>query len=137
MITNRSVPDTRIIPVLAYPDVAAASDWLCNAFGFKVRLRIATHRAQLVFGDGAVILTDQGATEGASGHSVHVRVEDADRHHEQATSAGARAGEPPAEYPYGEKQYSAEDPWGHRWTFSESIADVDPASWGATSIDID
>jgi hypothetical protein len=33
-------------------------------------------------------------------------------------------------------QYSAEDLGGHRWTFSQSIADVDPGSWGATSIDI-
>jgi uncharacterized glyoxalase superfamily protein PhnB len=137
MIGNRSVPDATVIPVLSYPDIAEASDWLCNAFGFKQRLRIGTHRAQLVYGDGAVILTDLGADEGASGHSVHVRVEDADGHHEHAAAAGARVGQPPTEYPYGEKQYSAEDPWGHRWTFSESVADVDPASWGATSIDID
>jgi uncharacterized glyoxalase superfamily protein PhnB len=37
---------------------------------------------------------------------------------------------PPVDYPYGERQYSAVDPGGHVWTFSESIADVDPASWG-------
>jgi uncharacterized glyoxalase superfamily protein PhnB len=66
-----------------------------------------------------------------------VRVEDADRHHAHAVEAGARIGQPPAEYPYGEKQYNAEDPWGRSWTFSESVADVDPASWGATSINID
>jgi len=24
------------------------------------------------------------------------------------------------------------DPGGHRWTFSQSIADVDPADWGGT-----
>jgi uncharacterized glyoxalase superfamily protein PhnB len=125
------------MPVLAYPDVTEASKWLCDAFGFKVRLRIGDHRVQLLLGDGAVILTDQGANEGASGHSVHVQVDDADRHYEHAAGAGARVGERPTEYPYGEKQYGAEDPWGHRWTFSESIADVDPASWGATSIDID
>jgi uncharacterized glyoxalase superfamily protein PhnB len=137
VIANRSVPDATVIPVLAYPDIAEASDWLCNAFGFRQRLLIGSHRAQLVFGDGAVILTDQGADEGPSGHSVLVRVDDAARHHEQAAAAGARIGQPPTEYPYGEKQYGAEDPWGHRWTFSESIADVDPASWGATSINLD
>jgi uncharacterized glyoxalase superfamily protein PhnB len=38
-------------------------------------------------------------------------------------------------HPYGERQYTAEDPGGHRWTFSESIADVDPADWGGTLID--
>jgi len=53
MIANRSVPSSTVIPVLAYDDVTQASDWLCRAFGFKERLRIADHRAQLVFGDPA------------------------------------------------------------------------------------
>jgi uncharacterized glyoxalase superfamily protein PhnB len=42
----------------------------------------------------------------------------------------------PADYPFGERQYTAEDPGGQRWTVSESTSDVDPASWGATSINI-
>lgn len=57
MIANRSVPAASVIPVLAYDDVTAATDWLCDAFGLRVRLRIGAHRAQLVFGDGAVIVT--------------------------------------------------------------------------------
>ncbi|MGH2471204.1 MAG: VOC family protein [Candidatus Limnocylindria bacterium] len=149
-IVNRSVPSASVIPVLAYEDVAEACDWLAKAFGFKVRLRIGDHRAQLVFGDGAVIVTardkaalDAGAifSGGASRaamvrHSVHVRVDDAKRHYEHAMESGARVLQPPTDYPYGERQYTALDLGGHLWTFSESIADVDPASWGATSIDI-
>jgi uncharacterized glyoxalase superfamily protein PhnB len=42
----------------------------------------------------------------------------------------------PADYRFGERQYTAEDPVGHCWTLSESTTDVDPASWGATSINI-
>ena len=57
MIVNRSVPPAPVIPVLAYDDVAEATDWLCNAFGFTERLRIGAHRVQLVFGDGAVVVT--------------------------------------------------------------------------------
>ena len=38
----------------------------------------------------------------------------------------------PQNYPYGERQYSAVDLGVHRWTFSQSIADVDPAEWGGT-----
>ena len=136
MIPNRSVPDATVIPVLSYPDVTEASEWLSNAFGLRVRLRIGNHRVQMQYGDGAVILTDQGGGEGVSGHSVHVRVEDADTHYHHASEAGARVGDAPIEYPYGEKQYGAKDPWGHSWTFSESTADVDPASWGATDIDL-
>jgi uncharacterized glyoxalase superfamily protein PhnB len=70
-------------------------------------------------------------------HAVHVRVDDADRHHEQAKRAGAEILQPPTDYPYGERQYSALDPSGHHWTFSQSMADVDPASWGATAINLD
>jgi uncharacterized glyoxalase superfamily protein PhnB len=135
VIAHRTVPAASVIPVLAYADVAEASDWLCKAFGFTERLRIGGHRAQLVFGDGAVIVTDRGDTS-AGTHSVHVRVEDADRHHEQAKKCGARILQPPTDFPYGERQYSAEDLGGHHWTFSQSIADVDPVSWGATSINI-
>lgn len=129
MIGNRSVPAATVIPVLAYDDVPRASEWLCRAFGFRERLRIGEHRAQLTFGDGAVILTDRGARTGAA---VHVRVDDADRHHERARRHGARILQPPADQPYGERQYSAADLGGHVWTFSQSIADVDPASWGGT-----
>ena len=141
MIANRSVPPVSVIPVLAYLDVAEATAWLCSAFGFRERLRIGTHRAQLMFGDGAVIVTqrDSTAEPPASGatFAVHIRVEDAVRHYEQAARCGARILSAPADYPYGERQYSAEDPGGYRWTFSQSIADVDPALWGGTVIAID
>jgi uncharacterized glyoxalase superfamily protein PhnB len=126
--SNRSVPEATVIPTLAYPDVAEATDWLCRAFGFRMRLRIGDHRAQLVLGDGAVIVT-QGEG-GSAGHGVLVRVEDADAHHARAVAEGATIVDQPSDHPYGERQYSAEDPGGHHWTFSQSIADVDPADWG-------
>jgi uncharacterized glyoxalase superfamily protein PhnB len=139
VIANRSVPPSSVIPELAYRDVAEASEWLCNAFGFRERLRIGNHRVQLVFGDGAVIVTklrDSAAPEAdRATHAMLVRVEDAERHHDQAARAGATSLDTPADYPYGERQYNAEDPGGHRWTFSQSIADVDPASWGGTLIE--
>jgi len=135
VIPNRSVPNATVIPELPYADVGEASDWLSAAFGFKERLRIGDHRAQLVFGDGAVIATKRG--DDASTCSVLVRVEDADSHHERAASHGARILYQPTDYPYGERQYTAEDIGGHHWTFSQSIADVDPASWGGTAVGID
>ncbi len=138
MIQNRSVPPASVIPELAYDDVVEASEWLCKAFGFRQRLRIGSHRVQLVFGDGALIVIERKKTEGdrsdALTHAVLVRVDDADRHHEQAVRAGARILQPPTDFPYGERQYNAEDLGGHHWTFSESIANVDPASWGGTLV---
>jgi uncharacterized glyoxalase superfamily protein PhnB len=147
MLVNRSSPTPTVIPVLGYEDVVKASDWLCDAFGFSVRLRIGNHRAQLVFGDGAVIVTERhlghesDAPDRAESrpphpdelsHAVHVRIADVDQHYERASQRGARILRQPADYPYGERQYTAEDLGGHRWTFSQSIADVAPEEWGGT-----
>ena len=90
MRPNRSIPRSTVIPVLIYPDVRAAVDWLCAAFGFVERVRIGeNHRAQLTFGDGAVIIGDvrgdrRAPRAGESTHSVLVRVPDARAHCEHA-----------------------------------------------------
>jgi len=98
-----------------------------------VRLRIGSHRVQLNVGDGAVIVREMRPNElnavlGA-GHSVSVRVEDADAHCHQAKDRGARITQDPVTEPYGERQYNAED-FRHSWTFSQSVADVHPQEWG-------
>ncbi len=136
MLANRSIPRSTVIPELAYQDVGAAIDWLCRAFGFTLRLRIGNHRAQLNVGDGAVALTEQrvdDAEDSRSRSAVLVRVEDVNRTHERAQQQGARILRPPTDYPYGERQFIAEDLAGHRWTFSESIADIAPEEWGGTA----
>jgi hypothetical protein len=48
MPANRSMPASNVIPTLAYPNVPAAADWLCAAFGFSVRLRIGSHALWLL-----------------------------------------------------------------------------------------
>jgi uncharacterized glyoxalase superfamily protein PhnB len=137
MLANRSMPWCTVIPELAYPDVGEAVDWLCDAFGFTLRLRIGNHRAQLNVGDGAMVVTEQRGGDGPASklelrHSVMVRVQDVDRHYEHARRRGARIARPPANYPYGGRQYTAGELAGHRWTFSQSIADVAPEDWGGT-----
>jgi uncharacterized glyoxalase superfamily protein PhnB len=97
-------------------------------------LRVEGHRAQLAIGDGAVAITGVAGARGVDSHdSVMVRVDDIDAHHARAGERGARILGPPTDYPYGERQYTAEDPGGHRWTFSQTIADVAPEEWGGTS----
>jgi uncharacterized glyoxalase superfamily protein PhnB len=132
VIANRSIPSCSVIPELGYRNVGEAAGWLCEVFGFTVRLRIADHRVQLNVAGAAVVVTDNVA--GAS--SVMVRVEDVDRHHARACERGAEILRPPTDYPYGERQYTARDPGGHSWTFSQSIADVAPEDWGGTSVDL-
>ncbi len=138
MSSNRSVPPATVIPTLAVRDVVAATDWLCAAFGFRVRLRIGSHRAQLMAGDGAVILTELPAgVQVVADHGVLIRVDDVDAHCARARAAGAKILRQPETHPYGERQYVARDPEGHAWTFSESVEDADPATWGATDIHLD
>jgi uncharacterized glyoxalase superfamily protein PhnB len=133
---NRSIPDCAVIPVLGYPDVREAVEWLCRAFGFVERLRIGDHRCQLSAGNGALVVAGRPADSASSSRdTVMVRVADADAHSERARAAGARIVAPPATYPYGERQYTAEDFAGHVWTFTQSVADVDPADWGGVLVD--
>jgi hypothetical protein len=48
---NRSIPHSTVIPVLFYPDVREAVEWLSQAFGFVERVRIGeNYRSQLIAG---------------------------------------------------------------------------------------
>jgi uncharacterized glyoxalase superfamily protein PhnB len=144
MISNRSIPRCTVIPQLAYPDVAAAVAWLCAAFGFTVRITIGNHRVQLNIGDGALVIMEshlppdsgpQPRNPSEFGH-VMIRVEEIDRHCARAKEGGAKMVRPLADYPYGERQYTAADFAGRLWTFTQSVADVAPESWGGTSVQL-
>jgi uncharacterized glyoxalase superfamily protein PhnB len=143
MKSNRSIPTAIVIPVLIYPDVREAVAWLSAAFGFAERVRIGeNHRAQLTFGDGAVIVGDvrhdrRAPRPGEVTHSVMVRVESVRTHCERAREQGARILMEPTDFEYGERQYTAEDLAGHQWTFSETLVDVAPETWGGTSVAAD
>jgi uncharacterized glyoxalase superfamily protein PhnB len=136
MRANRSIPAATVMPVLIYPDVREAVAWLSAAFGFTERLRIGeNHRSQLSVGDGAVIVAEARGDRrpprpGEVSQSVLVRVEDARAHCERARAHGARILMEPVDQMYGERQYNAEDFAGHQWTFSETLADIAPESWG-------
>ncbi|TSE03867.1 glyoxalase [Mesorhizobium intechi] len=139
MIANRSMPTSAVIPVLSYPDVEAASRWLCHVFGFEQRLIIGNHRHQLGFGDGAVVVTGSKKGEpipeqAGSSLAVMVRVTDVDAHHKRAARHGAVILSPPDTFQYGERQYSCRDFAGHHWTCSQSIADVAPEDWGGVAV---
>lgn len=136
MRPNRSIPSAAVIPVLVYPDVREAVAWLSAAFGFAERVRIGeSHRSQLSLGEGAVIVADvrnerRPPRPGEVTHSVLVRVDDVDAHCAGARAHGARIVMEPADFEYGERQYAAEDPAGHQWTFSQTLEDVAPEAWG-------
>lgn len=140
MRANRSIPSATVIPVLIYPDVREAVAWLSAAFGLAERVRIGdNHRSQLSFGDGAVIIGDvhhgrRAPQAGEVTHSLIVRVEDVDAHCEHARQNGAHIIAELTEFPFGERQYTAEDLAGHQWTFSQTLADIEPEQWGGITV---
>jgi uncharacterized glyoxalase superfamily protein PhnB len=140
MRPNRSIPSAVVVPVLIYPDVRIAVAWLTEAFGFVERVRIGeNHRSQLSVGDGAVIVGDvrnerRAPRPGEVTHSVMVRIDDVDAHCARARRHGARIVMEPTDFPYGERQYTAGDPAGHQWTFSETLEDVAPETWGGEAV---
>lgn len=141
MLSNRSIPRATVIPNLAYPDVNQAAAWLCEAFGFTVRLRIGSHhRVQMNVGDGAVIVRELRPNEvGAElglGNGIIIRVDDVDTHCERARAHGAQITQEPVTHPYGERQYNTTDFAGHSWTFSQSVADAHPSEWGGTAVEL-
>jgi uncharacterized glyoxalase superfamily protein PhnB len=136
MLSNRSIPSPLVIPVLIYPDVREAVAWLESTFGFVERLRIGeAHRAQLRFGDAALIVADvrhdkRPPRPGEVTSEVILRVEDVDAAYERALAAGARSVTEPTSWEYGERQATVDDAAGHRWTLSQTLADVHPKEWG-------
>ncbi|MBS0431739.1 MAG: VOC family protein [Proteobacteria bacterium] len=136
MISNRSCPASTIIPVLGYSDVPGAVAWLRQAFGLTERLRIGTHRVQMRWGDGDIVVTDSPPPENPAhaGHSIMLRVEDVDAAFERALTAGATSLRSPTTYPFGERQCSVRDFAGYVWTLSQSMVDVDPAEWGGEMV---
>src|SRR5689334_13355017 len=135
---NRAAPDVAVIPVLYYSDVRAAVDWLTKVLPFTERLRIGEHRAQLVLGNGAVVIAHAGGHADAhpstllapAGHCVMLRVTDIDALFQRLKAAGARVLDEPEDHMYGERQCTFLDPWERPWTLSETILDSDPGEWG-------
>lgn len=139
---NRSVPSATVIPILPYPDVRKAVGWLCDVFGFEERLQIADHRAQMIIpGGGAMIVAEyidreRRPTEGADhiSHQIMVRIAAVQTHYENAVACGADILQPPVDHVFGERQYVVRDIGGHRWTFSQTLADADPSDWGSDGV---
>src|SRR5215831_299477 len=119
---------------LRYRDVAAASDWLCAAFGFQ-RHFVATsetgvvHYAQLTFGSAMLMLASVRDTAlnqymkqpdeigGAETQSCYLLVSDADAHCARARSSGAEIILDIQDDDFGGRSYACRDPEGHIWNF--------------------
>jgi uncharacterized glyoxalase superfamily protein PhnB len=138
----------RISSAVFYDDAAKAIDWLCEAFGFEVRLKVEgeggrIEHSELTFGEGLIMV---GSTEGrsdrpeplpcrsprslggANTQALGVFVDDVDAHCERARAAGAKIVEAPATHDYGDdywsdRTYRVEDLEGHQWWFMQRVRD--------------
>jgi uncharacterized glyoxalase superfamily protein PhnB len=135
----------RISSSLYYRDAARMIDWLCEAFGFEVRLKIEgeggrIEHSELTFGDGLIMVGQErsGAqrrfetamlsplTAAGNTQSLMLYVDDVDSHCERARKAGAKIVREPQLDDYGDdywadRSYGALDPEGHMWWVSQRI----------------
>lgn len=138
--------DTRrqATPMLSYEDVAAAIEWLIQAFGFRetgeryVDDDARVTHAELELGGALVYLGWPGPGYMSPSHhaqvcdharlwssvpfvvnGVQVAVEDVDAHCERARAAGATILREPKDEPYG-RLYNVADLEGHRWMFMQT-----------------
>jgi uncharacterized glyoxalase superfamily protein PhnB len=136
----------RLSSSVFYQDAAAAIDWLCEAFGFEVRLKIEgdngrIEHSELTYGEGLIMVGQESPeTErdwkrsmrspkslgGACTQSIMFFVDDAKAHCARARAGGARIVEEPTTHDYGEDywsdlSYGALDPEGHMWWIAERL----------------
>jgi uncharacterized glyoxalase superfamily protein PhnB len=136
----------RISSAVFYNDASKAIDWLCEVFGFDVRLKVEgeggrIEHSELVFGDGLIMVGSVGgkperpnpmpckspsSVGGANTQCLCVCVEDVDAHFERARAAGAKIVDEPQTHDYGEeywadRTYRAEDLEGHHWWFMQRV----------------
>lgn len=132
----------RITPYLLYTDAATALDWLAATFGFTETLRHAddegrVNHAEMEMGGSSIMLGEPGPDYrnpnalGGATQLVHVYVDDVDVHCARARAAGAVIEREPADQVYGDRNYGAVDPEGHRWFVAQKLRDVLPEEWGA------
>jgi uncharacterized glyoxalase superfamily protein PhnB len=138
-MTNRALGTANVVPVLVYPDVGKAVDWLCEVLGFEEMWRVGNHRARIRFGNGIVAVADAAEEYGRRApdpaetthtHGVMLHVDDADAHHDHAHRAGATILTTPTDFPFG-RQYTLQDPAGHTWTITQDHPTATPEDWGA------
>ena len=143
-LRNRSIPDATFIPMRSYPDIDAAVTWLRDVLGAREHLRVprerGQQRVQLTIGTGAMVVAawDAAAVPATGGRPpavLMVRVPDVHAAYARALALGATGLTPPADHENGERQASVRDPAGHAWTLTQTIADVDPASWGGELVE--
>ena len=124
----------RVIPVLVYADIAAAHDFLVEAFGFapggvdRDETGAAVH-GEVRAGHTVVwlhrVVPEQELASPrslpAASTGLVVNVDDVDVFCERARAHGGRVESEPRDMPYGQREAGVRDPEGHRWWFASPL----------------
>jgi uncharacterized glyoxalase superfamily protein PhnB len=125
-------PDPQVVPYLLYADAGAAMDWLIKVFGFTARARDVNsdgtvRHAELVLDNGGVIMLGSPGPDfrgpGELGEVTQLQcitITDLPGHRDRARAAGANVSEIGIRANRA-RSYTADDPEGHRWYFSEPL----------------
>ncbi len=136
----------RFSSAVVYKDAAKAIDWLCDAFGFAVRLKVEgeggrIEHSELTYGEGLLMAAQEDAAserqwkrvmrspaslDGQTTQSLMFFVDDVDAHCAHARARGARIIEELADHDYGaeywtDRSYGALDPEGHVWWITQRL----------------
>lgn len=138
--SSASATATALTPYLGVHDGAAALAFYAEAFGAVEQTRFTgpdgrIGHAELAIGTVRLYLADEYPEEGAvsprtlggSPVALHLEVADVDAVHARAVAAGAIEQREPADQPYGARQSSILDPFGHRWLLSQPAGALSPA----------
>ena len=63
-----------------------------------------------------------------------LKVEDVDATLATATANGATVSDERRDHPYGERQAALDDPFGHQWVLTQTLADTAPEDWGGQTV---
>jgi uncharacterized glyoxalase superfamily protein PhnB len=147
----KPAPDNfpRLTSAVVYQDAAKAIDWLCDAFGYELRLKVEGDdgrilHSELTYGEGVIRVAQENTAApnhpwqtsmvspkslgGKSTQSIMMYVDDVEAHCAHARSRGARIAEEPKTSDYGEdywsdRGYCAVDPEGHVWWITQRLRD--------------
>jgi uncharacterized glyoxalase superfamily protein PhnB len=140
MLTNRSAPHARVVPVLTVSDVRAAVAWYTAVLGFVEHVQIGEgHRAQLGLpGGGELIVAEvrpgRRLPNAERSHQIMLKVEDARTAVAHAVERGATVVSELNDWEYGERQATIDDVFGHQWVLTETRVDTPPEQWGGKTI---
>jgi len=131
-----------VTPYLTVNDAAAAIEFYTKAFGATEIMRLPMGdkigHADIMIGDSHVMLADEfpdmeklsPKSRGGATSSLMVYVEDVDAAYEKAVAAGATPTRPVEDQFYGDRSGWLMDPFGHEWTLSTHVEDVEPDEIG-------